>query len=496
MHGSGLLLIAILAQAPAGVVSGPGGPPAGRYVAGGGLIYRWDGAAPVLTPTAPLGGLPPGSAILHAVPYAEGRRLLVLTTQADPGGKKHSRREGRALVLDTTEGVPRLVAEIALEGEPFDAAVTPDGSRAYVLSRRAAATGGESGGQHWVHEIDLAGGRLAGNTLLASAASGIAVEPSGRRVFVALRDRIQSCSTGPITTSWIYRSPGPNGDLAVRPDTGTLCVGRGDQVALFDPAAIAARSAADRHDRIDDATGVVRLPFNASGLSLSGDGRLAVVQGANRLAFLDCSTLALTWPSDLPAEITAAEEILPLAFPNAGQDLLLATFPGARVAAIRSPAPATPAEPLPAAPAEAPAPHMEAPPPQAPPPQEAPPPEAPPREAPPKDGQAQEAPPGPRKEPAAAPAAAEFLSGEMSGDFSRVQAIVLYGPNNITREFARVRPEPDGTWRMPLPPPGVYRVVPAGDGAAPLPAAPGFISVRVESGKGQSGIDFTLIYPR
>ena len=475
MHFAGLLLMALLAQAPAGGGSGPDVPPASRYVAGAGALYRWDGAAPALTPSAPQGGLPPGSAILHAVPFSEGRRLLVLTTRADPGGRKHSRHEGWALVLDTTEDIPRLLAEISLEGVPFDAAVTPDASRAYVLARRPSTTGESSGGQHWVHEIDLEAGRLEGNTLLASAASGIAIDPSGRRVFVALRDRIQSCSTRPISTSWIYRSPGPNGSLAVRPDTGTLCVGRGDQVALFDPAAIAARSAADRHDRVDDATGVVQLPFSVSGLSLSGDGRLAVVQGANRLAFLDCSTLALTWPSDLPAEITAAEEILPLDFPTAGRDLLLATFPGGRVAAIRSPAPAD----LPPASVDPPLAQVATP---------------EPAEAIAAAPQAE--PPGPRESPKAAPAAAEFLSGQMSGDFSRVQAIVLYGPNSIIQEYGRVRPERDGTWRTPLPPPGVYRIVPAGDSAAPLPAAPGFISIRVEQGKGQSGIDFTIIYPR
>jgi hypothetical protein len=401
-----------------------------------------------------------------------------------------------------------------------------------VLARRVAAAGGSPDGQHWVHEIDLETGKLAGNTLLASAASGIAVDPSGRRVFVALHDRIQSCSTHPITTSWIYRSPGPNGQLAVRPDTGTLCVGRGDEVALFDPAAIAARSAAERHDRLDDATGVVPLPLTVSGLSLSGDGRLAVVQGANRLAFLDCASLALTWASDLPAEVTTAEEIRPLAFPAAGGDLLVAIFPGARVAAIRSPAPvhlppghgaqppvtlepsqtqaagpesagpeaagpeavgsaavaakpaASPAAGSDAAPEHGPAtaattaptppPHAEGPAPH----------ENPPSPVSPPDG------------PAAAPATAEFLSGEMSGDFKRVQAIVLYGPNNITREFVRVRPAPDGTWRTPLPPPGVYRIVPAGDSAAPLPAAPGFLSVKVEPGKGQNGIDFTILFSR
>jgi hypothetical protein len=80
----------------------------------------------------------------------------------------------------------------------------------------------------------------------------------------------------------------------------------------------------------------------------------------------------------------------------------------------------------------------------------------------------------------------------VTGDLSRVGAIVLYGPNSIVKEFWRVRLEPDGRWRAPLPPPGTYRIVAIGDGLAPLASLPAFLTVKVAAGEGQSGLDFEI----
>ncbi|HET9121078.1 MAG TPA: hypothetical protein VFN72_11160, partial [Solirubrobacterales bacterium] len=314
-----------------------GEPLPARYVAEGGVIYVWDGASPAVSRPSDRGDLPADSAALVLRPYDEGRRLLVLTVGAEKG-KERRRLEGVARTYDSSGPSPRLLATIEFDGEPFDAVVTRDGSRAYVLARRVSPGDPPGSGRYWVHEIDLEAGRLEGNTLLSGPPAGLTVDDSGRKLYVSLADRIQSCSTRPLLNSWIYRSPGLNSRLAVRSDGGTLCVARGEEIALFDPAVISERQAGDRHARDDDASGVVRLPFRAEDLTLSDDGRMAAVHGAGRLAFLDCETQSLTWPERPGPELQAALETRALAFPGAGRDLILALFPGGGVTAVRTPA--------------------------------------------------------------------------------------------------------------------------------------------------------------
>ena len=72
-----------------------------------------------------------------------------------------------------------------------------------------------------------------------------------------------------------------------------------------------------------------------------------------------------------------------------------------------------------------------------------------------------------------------------------VKGVVIYGPGSIIREYWRTRVEEDGRWSMPLPPPGVYRVVPIGDGSTPIPVRPGFLSITVEAGRSIAALDFS-----
>ena len=60
------------------------------------------------------------------------------------------------------------------------------------------------------------------------------------------------------------------------------------------------------------------------------------------------------------------------------------------------------------------------------------------------------------------------------------------------REQARVAPDPDGAWEMPLPPPGTYRIVPVAAGLLPLRVAPKFHTVVVRDGEGRAGLDFMI----
>lgn len=345
---AGLILCALLAicvPGTAGLVSGE--PEAGpsRYVVSAGQLYAWDGASPRLTPPVSPGDLAGAADVLALRPYDGGRRLLLLEKVQTPAGKEKSRREGLAVTFDTEGGSPRRLRSIPFEGQPYADAITPDGQRAYVLARRAAPGGPPGAERHWLHEIDLPEGRLLGSVHLATAPAGVAVQPDGRRAFVALADRIQTYTTGPLVGSWHYRSPGPNGDLVIRSGDGTVCVSRGGEVALFDPAAIAARASADRRVRSDDASAVVPLPFEARRLDLSEDGRLAAVWGRDRMAFLDCATQSLVWPVGPTISLAGAQEVRTLSFPAAGQDLVLALFPTGDVVGFRTPSP-PPASPM------------------------------------------------------------------------------------------------------------------------------------------------------
>ena len=73
-----------------------------------------------------------------------------------------------------------------------------------------------------------------------------------------------------------------------------------------------------------------------------------------------------------------------------------------------------------------------------------------------------------------------------------VVAVVVYGPDSIIRESARVVPESDGSWSVPLPPPGVYRVVPVGQGARALRSEPHFQTVQVTD-EARGGLDFRIL---
>ena len=85
-----------------------------------------------------------------------------------------------------------------------------------------------------------------------------------------------------------------------------------------------------------------------------------------------------------------------------------------------------------------------------------------------------------------------MFRGRVTGERQRVTAILIYGPNSIIREQARVAPGADRAWWGPLPPAGSYRVVPIGEGSRPLRTRPNFRTVVVKPGEAREGIDFVV----
>ena len=102
------------------------------------------------------------------------------------------------------------------------------------------------------------------------------------------------------------------------------------------------------------------------------------------------------------------------------------------------------------------------------------------------------APPRPENTPGPSPQAEAILAGRLAGLSGMVQVIVIYGPGSIVHEQGRATPDSGGLWRIPLPPPGIYRIVPLGEGSRPVRTDPHFLTVEVR-GQGRTDLDFNVL---
>ena len=73
-----------------------------------------------------------------------------------------------------------------------------------------------------------------------------------------------------------------------------------------------------------------------------------------------------------------------------------------------------------------------------------------------------------------------------------MKEVVFYGPNSILKEKARVVPQADGSFSLPLPPPGKYRILLTGTGGAQLSYSPAYYQIEVGD-IGVTGIDFKVV---
>ena len=499
---------AALALAGAAEMGTPGG--SARLLASEGALFFWDGASTDLRPAPPgLASTPRG--FRAVLPLEDGRAVLIEPAEQPPGKQKEKKvREGEAVVLGVRESGAERGQSVPFEGAPSAAAVSPDGRRAYVLAWRGDP--GAQGSRGWLHAIDLERAEMFDSSLLSSPAFGLATDRTGVRLYVGLKDRIQTYGADPVRVSWQYRSPGQNGPIAAAPGADVLAVGRGAEVALFDAARLAAAAAEERHSRKDDATTVATLPFVVNRLAWSDDGALLAAIGLHGLVFIDPGNGALLWPSSPTIDLSGATDAFILKFPGSDHDLVVAAVPTGTVSALRAPVPSAPVAAAPPPLTEAPAPiavAAERPPqpadPTPKPAEPVPSPASPATEALPSSeanpgtptdipGPAEPA-PGLADTAAVAPGPDQNdgpprLSGRVKGSGAR--AIVLYGPNNILKEATRVSVQQDGTWSLDLPAPGTYRLVPIGDGSTPIPVVPSFRTVTVRAGIGEMGLDFEV----
>ncbi|MFQ5845711.1 MAG: hypothetical protein ACE5JG_12065, partial [Planctomycetota bacterium] len=154
-----------------------------------------------------------------------------------------------------------------------------------------------------------------------------------------------------------------------------------------------------------------------------------------------------------------------------------------------APAPAPPPRPAPEPAARpAPAPEPASPVPEPPPALEPAPPVPEPPPAP------EPAPPVPEPAPAPEPAPpGPALTGTITGERAAAREVLLYGPDNIVKLHARAPVGAHGTFRLPLPPPGRYRVLVSGGPDVHLFTSPEFRMIVVtRNDRGLGGIDFEV----
>jgi len=491
------LVLGGLASPNQAFAAAPPGDQSGRSVivlGEDGSLLRWTPGSSALAllsvPWSPVNDLAPGG--------MKDRVLILTGTSAGEGGKR-SKGEGRAILLDTAPATPVAIRTISFPGQGIKATVSSDGRKAYILAYASGKDGSRASqpvGRALLHAIDLTTGKVSASASLDQAPNAIALDASGRRLFLSLKGRILSYTTSPLASSWHYRSPGINRGLALRPGGDVLFVQRERQVAVFDPRDMATRDAVKRRSRDDDATTIIALPIEAAALAFSDDGRMILAFGrGDRFAFVDGEAKWGVIAPDTPADLKGSEVVRPVFFPSATADLLLASLPGRKVVSVPSPpeflssssdevqerGEAIEAE-TPAAPEGQPAPAEQ-------PAKEEPP--APPAGQPAASPPPAPNPPVPHLGGSPVATEAKALRGKVIGDRGRVRAIVIYGPDSIVREQGRALPGPDGAWEAPLPPPGTYRLVPVGERSSALRSVPSFLTVKV-SGEGWTGLDFQV----
>ncbi len=497
-----------------------------------GLLYSWRPGGSELQALSPILAEIDKRAVNDLAASGTGGIDLVLMAAA-PGAAsgKRQRQEGLAVVVAADTGtVPaHVVKSIAFDGDGRRVVLSGDGKRAYVLAIRSPADASRSQMRFWIHEIDLEAGRVSASAQLDHPPSALALDPTSARLFLAYNDRILSFTTRPLASSWHYRSPGVNRGLCFRPGSEVLYSVRRDQVALFDPKVLAAVPAERRRAMADEATSIVRIPFNADSLLFSPDGRLAAVSGTGMdIAFLDADSSKVDLVTGVFSHPEGVREVRPFQFDDGAGHLLIGTFPDRKVLSVpppvgqAGPAPTPVPTPLPTptpfptpvptpiptptpfpTPVPTPIPTPTPFPTPFPVPTPTPTPFPTPWPAPtphPIATPVPEPPPSPVAGEAASPPSGHQapgvtgtgLAGRLAGRIELVQAVVVFGPGSIVHEQARVPLGADGAWRVPLPPPGIYRVVPVGEASRPLRCEPNFLTVDVKD-RGRDDLNFQVI---
>lgn len=442
------------------------------------VVHTPDGARPeILDALGALDGL------LALATSADGRQAAVAL---DPGSADRDART--TLKLHRAGEEPTV---LAVPGRIRDLLFSRDGGLVFALQHKPAKHGD---GETFLMRIDIETLQARQGLRLPPSARALDHSVDSNSLLVACRDEIRTVLLPELRSGPLFRVIGNNLSLTALGGGSRILVGQPEQLLLLDLTDPSGRLEMPARERVPSPAPVVSLAAAADGstaLARLGDGRVFRVE-LEPLALTEAGAEgALVRVAAIAPRATPPR---PAVVPPSPAATNVEMQPPEAVVGIREPDPAEPAPGQPAAGEPVPVPEpvatllpdegieMElllergteelAK-------------EADPMATPPADG-----PPAslPAEPPLAPDAGAELgeppfpdgaqLAGRITGPAAaRVVAVVAYGPDNILREAARVRPEADGRWALGGLEPGRYRIRLDAGGGRVLVSEPAFLVV-------------------
>jgi hypothetical protein len=336
----------------------------------------------------------------------------------------------------------------------------------------------------WLILIDVATLKVTRSVTLPETARDLDTWVNGGALLVACRDEVRTVLLPQVRTGPLFWVGGTNHAVASLPGGDFVLVGQDSQILLVNLADPQGRDPLPVRDRFATTAAVASLAASPDGtaalarlengevLEISVDPvRVDTTGNADLIAWLGRPVSAEPAPSEAGATVvesdatvtTPAPEVPPPTVttePPPSEDLPAPVEPGPAVPAPGSESGASESPPTVQEPSAVTA--------------------------------AQEVPspgpgdPAPTPDEGATPATSADrgeLEGRVTGAAaSEVVAVILLGPDNITREATRVRPAPNGSWVAVDLVPGRYRVVLDGGGDRVLASDPSFRQSRVVAG--------------
>ncbi len=354
-----------------------------------------------------------------------------------------------AAAIPSTHDAQRSVLRVARAGEsPRDvllpgsvvALAVADSGDSVLVAMRDLGKKGEILGVRLLR-FDVSTMKVSASVPLPATTRGLAFRAGGQAILAASRDELRTFVLPALTSGPMYRVLGDNRGVASLAGGSRVLVAQAARLVLVDLAGSQSREGLPIVEQValtGPPRSLVSSPDEPAALILGEDGFVSRVEVDPLQLSANGAATALAWPGVPPTPPEA---------------------PPAAAAAHSAPA-----EP-------------ESPPP---PPAEPPPAEAPAAAAVSVVAAAPESAVPPAPEPPAAPLPSGVLSGRIDGPAaSQVTAMVALGPDNILAEAARVRPSPEGGWRIDGLRPGAYRIVAVGDGGGVLICEPPYVSAKV-----------------
>jgi hypothetical protein len=346
------------------------------------------------------------------------------------------------------------VRDVEVRGKLRTLHFDPDGRTLFAIAYRPGSK--DDVREAWLLRIDVETSKVARSVTLPTTARDIDVWVTGGALVVACRDEIRTVLLPQVRSGPLFWIGGDNRAVASLPGGNYSLVGRDTEILLINLSDPQGRDPLPVRDRAPTAAAVATLaasPDGTAALALLDNGAVLEVS-IDPFEVKEGGTAGLiAWlgrpepPALPPAAVAPPAETAP--------DADSAPSPTDAAPTVVEPvAPVPPVVPEPAPPAPAVEPEPEI---------------------------SETSEPEPVAD-AAGPDRGE-LEGRLTGEaVSEVVAVVLLGPDNITREAARVEPGADGSWVAVDLAPGRYRVVLDGGGSRVLASDPAFRQSPVVAG--------------